>query len=1468
MSSKDTDNEVGWYMHQSKEDADQLYMRVKALSIKDSNADVIKVLKDPTTVGNSEHRATANTRLFGIIALQIKNKSLASRLANSYDDDGHAAMKYIREAFRGDVDGSLAEATFDKYISLLSTKYHRDVEPQVVKDALSSMTTYRNELAGTDYEVSNKLHSMCMIGVVKRVSKDHQWEVRVNNIKSLSADAITVQMRLEGVLNIFAADASPKDEEPDVVSPPTSSLSAMCVHLNIPEKEAFDILYAAKGPGSQSRKSTKCPHCGIPHRGECHAKMLADGKAVPGWDSFPPARKESTEKRAEEIRAKRTAAKGKAPFTGCIDLSESLSKISALTCEAVPPDEFVIRVDTQAGADHDYHYIHDLVLFDQDTMSEMSAPIPIHGVGDGRVEATHIGEVPVVDVETGVKVTLQRCLYVPGLNHNLYSPVWAWARRHIEGAGYAHYAPCTDADRGEITFHNGFGDSAMVRLTPSQGWRVRPARVDVMPVDTSVVQRGRGPTHFDDKPMSARDLMEFELQSAMLNDPAPERLRQVHKLVDGASKVLQRANHNNTATEARMLANAPKFATKERTEPVAERPGAVTGTDIWTAPCKSTLGNKYLIGFIDVHLRHIRVYPMRNKSEAPEAMRLYVNYCKKYDVDLAGGVMWSDNEIVLNQKKSEEFLAQAGMIRGNSNEYEPWGNGHSESIFRYLPAEARKLLARSGVPDDFWDFAVLEAERVLNNTRAHTEGVSIAEAFTGERLDMNTHFKVWGCRVNVRIPLPKREGKLGEQNVVGVNFGRARSKPGWWVWTPQFGLMTSSNVTFFAKDFPFKTGEFAIRGLVSMTQSGGVGDGLDFGDGLPHLGDGGEDDDDGDDADAPSDPPDDDDDDATPRSYDGHQSDTEVDDTESESDPISNGTPDDVDTSGDSYVPSSESDPGSYIATLLADVVKNLEWRGINALAAKVHAKGKTKTRVGADGIPLPWQSLKVASNEVQQLFQAAEWKEIQGILDTGAAYEVRVKDLPDGVKVYQTLTIRNVKTNGPKKGQPKVRVCVQRGPEREDSHSPTMLMPTLRALLALGAAKRAHIKTGDFPQAYLNADQELYHVHPPKTARQYDEDGNRLAWALPKALYGGRKSGRHWYDMLRKWFRDHGFNVSEWDPCLFFKVDSDGAFHYVGVYVDDLIHVYSHEAKYAEVVAQFKKDFHGYTDLGDATEIFNAEVDVNDKFVTLTQTRYIEKLQEQFLPAGQEVYKTHTPSHPDLIKAVQRASVAEKTDLDEASHATYRSLVAAMNYAAQVCRPDVAVTVGLLSRALEKPSAELLDAAKRALRYLVTYKHLGLRWTVGGDTVLSGSSDSDWSVVKSTSGYIFLLAQAAIAYISKKQVSIALSSTEAEIMAASLAALEAIFLRGILAEMRCAQDKPTVIGVDNQGAVALARNYVSNSRTKHIERRHLKIRELVEEFRVRPEFVPTDENPADLFTKPLGRPKFEKFRRLIMNHV
>ena len=103
--------------------------------------------------------------------------------------------------------------------------------------------------------------------------------------------------------------------------------------------------------------------------------------------------------------------------------------------------------------------------------------------------------------------------------------------------------------------------------------------------------------------------------------------------------------------------------------------------------------------------------------------------------------------------------------------------------------------------------------------------------------------------------------------------------------------------------------------------------------------------------------------------------------------------------------------------------------------------------------------------------------------------------------------------------------------------------------------------------------------------------------------------------------------------------------------------------------------------------------------------------------------------------------------------------------------------------------------------------------------------------------------------------------------MAASLAALEAIFMRGLLGDLGHPQASPTTLAIDNSGAIALSRDYISNGKTKHIERRHLKVRELIEAAVVSSEYIATADNVADILTKPLARRRFEELRRKLLNH-
>ena len=140
-------------------------------------------------------------------------------------------------------------------------------------------------------------------------------------------------------------------------------------------------------------------------------------------------------------------------------------------------------------------------------------------------------------------------------------------------------------------------------------------------------------------------------------------------------------------------------------------------------------------------------------------------------------------------------------------------------------------------------------------------------------------------------------------------------------------------------------------------------------------------------------------------------------------------------------------------------------------------------------------------------------------------------------------------------------------------------------------------------------------------------------------------------------------------------------------------------------------------------------------------------------------------------------------------------------------------------------------------------------------------------SDLNSTSGQVFVFQRAAVSWGSKKQPTVALSSTEAEIMAASEAAKEALSLRKYIRDFKLGGDTPTQLFVDNQSAIAVAYNPEHQGRVKHMERRHFFVRECVENMQIVVPFVATHENSADFFTKPLEAKQFFHIRNTIMNY-
>jgi hypothetical protein len=202
--------------------------------------------------------------------------------------------------------------------------------------------------------------------------------------------------------------------------------------------------------------------------------------------------------------------------------------------------------------------------------------------------------------------------------------------------------------------------------------------------------------------------------------------------------------------------------------------------------------------------------------------------------------------------------------------------------------------------------------------------------------------------------------------------------------------------------------------------------------------------------------------------------------------------------------------------------------------------------------------------------------------------------------------------------------------------------------------------------------------------------------------------------------------------------------------------------------------------------------------------------------------------------------------------------------FAACVTRPDIACAVGQLSQFLNNPSSKHMHAAKRVLRYLQGASTLGITYRPP-PLRLEGYSDADWAgnlnTRRSTTGYIVMLNNGAIAWRSRLQPTVTLSTMESEYMAPTKATKELKWVRTLLAELGYSNGdtEPTDLFSDSQSAIALAKNPVSHARAKHIDICHHFVREAIQDGIIWVQHIPTAEMTADSLTKALGREKHEK---------
>ena len=521
---------------------------------------------------------------------------------------------------------------------------------------------------------------------------------------------------------------------------------------------------------------------------------------------------------------------------------------------------------------------------------------------------------------------------------------------------------------------------------------------------------------------------------------------------------------------------------------------------------------------------------------------------------------------------------------------------------------------------------------------------------------------------------------------------------------------------------------------------------------------------------------------------------------------------------------------------------------------------------------------------------EKSESKELHSHASNKSWVDIDRCDLPPGRKLVKFTWVYKKKRDGSLKSRLCVQGCTQiPGVDYDQTHCATMRSSSLRLLSAIASGLSLNMRRWDFASAYLQGsliEGEVVYCYPPPGYEQTDvfgeprlgRDGLTRICRVEKPIYGMAQAGRRWQRSIFPWIESQGFTASSSDRCVFVKRKTMQTpkgpreeIVILGCYVDDLFVLYSHTDAYSlyhDFTTQLEKDWE-VDDEGEVSDLLNVEITREGSDVVLRQTQYILKLVSTYAPSGvpKSFQSSKAPCDEHMPQRVCDALLQEVTSVDPALLKRYQSLVGALLYCSTQTRPDVAFAVGYLCRAMGKPTEALYTDALHVLYYLHHHKEVGLRYSPS-KSPLSGMSDSDWAVKHSTSGMVFMYQTAAISWGSKKQATIALSSTEAEIVAASESAKEAISLRTFLDDLDLGDPEPLRLSVDNQSAIAVSYNPEHHSKMKHVERRHFFIRECVENMQIVVPFVSTVDNIADFFTKPLSPKKFFAMRNMIMNHV
>ncbi len=368
----------------------------------------------------------------------------------------------------------------------------------------------------------------------------------------------------------------------------------------------------------------------------------------------------------------------------------------------------------------------------------------------------------------------------------------------------------------------------------------------------------------------------------------------------------------------------------------------------------------------------------------------------------------------------------------------------------------------------------------------------------------------------------------------------------------------------------------------------------------------------------------------------------------------------------------------------------------------------------------------------------------------------------------------------------------------------------------------------------------------------------------LVNSLYGLKQSPRCWNVKFNEFLLKFGLSRSTSDPCVYFRRQGE-EFTLVVIFVDDGLICSNKEDSLNNILEHLRTEFEMRTMSVDRFLGLNIFRDRNQHLLFLTQTHFTTTVLEKF---------NMSECNPKLIPADPGTRLSsnmgpkDNEEMETMAKVPYREAVGFLMYIMTMTRPDIAFAVSQVAQHCQNPGLIHWSAIKRILSYLAGTLRHGICFHPSNTSSITGYADADYAgdldKRRSTTGFVFLFHGGPMSWTSRRQSCTALSTTEAEYMSACDASKEANWISWLLHEITGKETGPIPLFCDSQSAIRLTKNPEFHQRTKHVDVKYHFVREQQSNGLIDIKFVGSENQVADIFTKPLPRPRFNNLREKV----